>query len=220
MISVATGLGRGRRFSLCAALVLALQGNGLFHTDQARASDAALGIGMLLDNGTLEEKALGADDAPVTIVEYASMTCGHCARFHTETFPELKTRYIDTGKVRYVMRSLPTDPRAEAGLLLAYCAGDKYFAMSDLLYKQQENWARVPDARSALLKIARMAGFSQESFEACLTDRQLLDDVRLMRDRGLEQFGITAAPTFFINGVKHTGAMSIDEMSAIIDGMH
>ncbi|WP_308220004.1 thioredoxin domain-containing protein [Nitratireductor sp. ZSWI3] len=77
----------------------------------------------------------------------------------------------------------------------------------------------MPDGRSALLKIAGMAGFSQESFDACLTDRKLLADVRLMRNKGLEQFGITATPTFFINGMKHSGAMSIEEMSAIIDGI-
>ncbi|WP_048646140.1 DsbA family protein [Nitratireductor soli] len=219
-MAIAIGRRGASRFAAVCALLFALGGMDAANRGHAETAGAATEMETLLQPGALEEKVLGAADSPVTIVEYASMTCGHCARFHTETLPKLKTRYIDTGKVRYVMRSLPTDPRAEAGLLLAYCAGDKYFAMSDLLYKQQENWARVPDARSALLKIARMAGFSQESFEACLTDRQLLDDVRLMRDRGLEQLGITAAPTFFINGVKHTGAMSIDEMSAIIDGMH
>ena len=106
-------------------------------------------------------------------------------------------------------------------MILAYCPqGDDYLAVSDVLHRQQNNRAWAPNVRSAPQKLAAMAGFSQESFEACLTDRQLLDDVRLMRDKGLGQFGITAAPTFFINGVKHTGAMSIEEMSAIIDGMH
>lgn len=174
----------------------------------------------LLEPGPLAEKVIGKPDAPVTIIEYASMTCHHCASYHTRTLPEVKRRYVDTGRVRYIMRGLPSDPRAEAGLMLAYCSGDNYFALSDLLYRKQSDWAFVRDGADALLRIARIAGFSQESFAACLTDRKLLADVRMMRDRGLEQYGITAAPTFFINGVKHSGAMSIEEMSAIIDGMH
>ena len=106
------------------------------------------------------------------------MTCGHCANFHRNTLPEIKKNYIDTGKARLVMREFPFDPRAEAGFMLARCADDKYFAMVDVLFQQQRSWATVDNAREALLQIARLAGFSQESFEACLTDQQLLDDVR------------------------------------------
>src|SRR5690606_21424368 len=144
-------------------------------------SQGRVDIDRLMAPGALPEMALGEDDAPVTIVEYASLTCSHCANFHERTLPTIKERFIDTGKARLVMREFPIDPRAEAGFMLARCAGDNYFAMTDTLFRQQRSWAPVENARDALLQIARLAGFSQESFEACLTDQQLLDDVRAVR---------------------------------------
>jgi len=173
----------------------------------------------LLAPGALPDKALGDENAPVTIVEYASMTCSHCAHFSNTTFPELKERYIDTGKVYFIMREFPFDPRAEAAFMLARCSGDKYFPMVEVLFEKQQNWAPVENASQALLQIAKLAGFTQESFEACLTDQKLLDDVRAVQQRGEKDFGVNATPTFFINGKKYTGAMSIEQMSAIIDGM-
>lgn len=173
----------------------------------------------LLQEGSLPERVLGNADAPVTIVEYASMTCSHCANFHKNTLPTIKANYIDTGKARLVMREFPFDPRAEAGFMLARCADDKYFPMIDVLFQQQQNWAGVENAREALLQIARLAGFSQESFEACLTDQKLLDQVREVRNRGAEDFGVDSTPTFFINGNMYKGALAVAEMSAIIDSM-
>ena len=173
----------------------------------------------LLEEGGLPEKVLGEADAPVTIVEYASMTCGHCANFHKNTLPAIKEKYIDTGKVRLIFREFPFDPRAEAGFMLARCSDDKYFAMVDTLFRQQDNWARAEDAVGALSQLSKLAGFSQESFEACLTDQKLLDDIRAVRTRGAEEFGVDSTPTFFINGNKYAGSMSVDEMSAIIDSM-
>lgn len=173
----------------------------------------------LLEPGALPEKVLGKADAPVTIVEYASMTCPHCARFHATTLPELTTKYIDTGKVRLIFREFPFDPRSEAGFMLARCSNDNYFAMVDVLFKQQQNWASVDNAKDALLQISKLAGFSQESFEACLTDQKLLEDVRAVQKRGADEFKVDATPTFFINGNTYKGALTIAEMSAIIDGM-
>lgn len=184
---------------------------------KAPASAGKVDMAKLLQPGALPEKVLGKDDAPVTIVEYASMTCPHCARFHEDTLPALKTKYIDTGKVRLVFREFPFDPRAEAGFMLARCAGDNYFPMVSVLFEQQSNWAAAQDARSALLQISKLAGFTQESFEACLTDQKLLDEVRAVRDRASKDFGVDSTPTFFINGNKYPGALTIDDMSAIID---
>lgn len=181
--------------------------------------DATVDMAKVLEPGPLPEKVLGEANAPVTIVEYASMTCPHCAHFHETTLPELKKKYIDTGKAKLVMREFPFDPRAEAGFMLARCSGDNYFPMIDVLFRQQESWAAVDDARSALLQIAKLAGFSQESFEKCLTDQKLLDDVRAVRTRGADEFHIDSTPTFIINGNVYKGAKSIDEMSAIIDSM-
>lgn len=171
----------------------------------------------LLKPGALPEKSMGKDDAKVTIVEYASMTCPHCAHFNETTFPDLKKNYIDTGKVRYILREFPFDPRAEAGFMLARCAGDNYFAMVDVLFRQQMQWAAGDNTKEALLQIARLGGFTQESFNACLTDQKLLDEVRAVQKRGADEFKVDSTPTFFINGKTYKGAMSIAEMSAIID---
>jgi protein-disulfide isomerase len=145
------------------------------------------------------------------------MTCPHCAHFNDTTFPDLKKKYIDTGKVRYILREFPFDPRAEAGFMLARCAGDNYFPMVDVLFKQQEQWAAGNNTKDALLQISRLAGFTQESFNACLTDQKLLDQVRAVQKRGADEFKVDSTPTFFINGKTYKGAMSIAEMSAIID---
>ena len=181
---------------------------------------SSVDMAKLLEPGSLPEKFLGKEDAPVTIVEYASMTCPHCAAFHETTLPALKTKYIDTGKVRLILREFPFDPRAEAGFMLARCSNDNYFAMVDVLFKQQQNWAGVEKVREALLQLSKLAGFTQESFEACLTDQKLLEDVRAVRDRGAKDFGVDSTPTFFINGGRYPGALSIDELSAIIDGIN
>jgi protein-disulfide isomerase len=185
----------------------------------APESQGSVDMAKLLEPGSLPDMVLGKADAPVTIVEYASMTCPHCAHFHATTLPELKTKYIDTGKVRLIFREFPFDPRAEAGFMLARCSKDNYFPMIDVLFRQQQNWASVENAKDALLQISKLAGFSQESFEACLTDQKLLEDVRAVQKRGSEEFKVDSTPTFFINGNTYKGALTIAEMSAIIDGM-
>lgn len=186
---------------------------------QVPPSQGQVDIDRLMASGALPDMSLGEEDAPVTIVEYASLTCSHCANFHERTLPTIKERFIDTGKARLILREFPIDPRAEAGFMLARCSGDNYFAMTDTLFRQQRNWAPVENARDALLQLARMAGFSQESFEACLTDQQLLDDVRSVRAYATSELRVEATPTFFINGHKYAGALSVDEMSAIIESM-
>ncbi|WP_027058157.1 DsbA family protein [Mesorhizobium loti] len=184
---------------------------------QVPESQGPVDMAQLLKPGALPEKQLGKDDAKVTIVEYASMTCPHCAHFAETTFPDLKTKYIDTGKARYILREFPFDPSAEAGFMLARCAKDNYFPMVDVLFRQQANWVGVSNTKDALLQISKLAGFTQESFEACLTDQKLLDDVRSVQKRGADEFKVDSTPTFFINGKTYKGAMSIEEMSAIID---
>lgn len=167
--------------------------------------------------GPLGDVALGPADAKVTIIEYASLTCSHCAHFHKETWPELKKRYIDTGKIRFILREFPLDPLATAGFMLARCDGnDKYYPISDLLFEQQKNWAFVDKPLDALRQIMRQAGFSQEKFDACLRDQKLYDAVNAVKNRGIEQFKVDSTPTFFINGQRHPGSMSIDELEQII----
>ncbi len=182
-------------------------------------ASGAVDMAELLKPGALPDMSLGKADAPVTIVEYASMTCPHCAHFHATTLPELKTKYIDAGKARMIFREFPFDPRAEAGFMLARCSKDNYFPMVDVLFKQQQVWAAVDNAKDALLQISRLAGFTQEQFESCLTDQKLLDDIRAVRARGTDEFKVDSTPTFFINGKQYKGALTIAEMSAIIDPM-
>lgn len=185
----------------------------------APAPAGTVDMDAVLQPGPLPEMVLGNADAPVTIVEYSSMTCPHCATFHNMTLPTIKERYIDTGKARLVMREFPFDPRAEAGFMLARCSDRNYFPMIDTLFRQQRQWAAVENTSEVLLQISRMAGFTQESFEACLTNQELLDDVRAVRARGASEFRVDSTPTFFINGNTYKGALSVDEMSAIIDSM-
>lgn len=183
----------------------------------APQASGSVDMAELLKPGALPDKFMGKDDAKVTVVEYASMTCPHCAHFNETTFPELKSKYIDTGKVRYVLREFPFDPRAEAGFMLARCSGDNYYPMVDVLFKQQQNWATVDNVKDALLQLSKLAGFTQESFDKCLTDQALLDQVRAVQKRGADEFKVDSTPTFFINGKSYKGAMSIEEMSAVID---
>jgi protein-disulfide isomerase len=174
-------------------------------------------LAKLLEAGPLGEEALGSPDAPVTIVEYASLTCGHCAAFHMQTFPALKEKYIDTGKVRFIMREFPLDPLAAAAFMLSRCAGDgKYFGMVDLFFEKQADWTRTDDPVAALMNLSKQAGFTQESFEACLTNQELLDGVNAVKDRGA-QFGVDSTPTFFVNGEVVRGAKTIGEFDAILE---
>jgi protein-disulfide isomerase len=174
----------------------------------------------LMAPGALPDMVEGDEDAPITVVEYASMTCPHCASFHENTLPTIKENYVETGKVKFILREFPFDPRAAAAFMLARCApGDTYFPMIDILFKQQDVWARAQNARAPLENIAKLAGFTQESFEACLTDQKLLDDINTVRERGASEFGVSSTPTFFINGKKYSGALTVDQMSAIFDAL-
>lgn len=167
--------------------------------------------------GPLGDVALGPADAKVTIIEYASLTCSHCAAFHKDNWPELKKRYIDTGKVRFILREFPLDPLATAGFMLARCDGEgKYYPITDLLFDQQRNWAFTDKPLDALRGMMRQAGFSQEKFDACLKDQKLYDAVNAVKNRGMEQFKVDSTPTFFINGQRHPGNLSIDELEKII----
>ena len=172
----------------------------------------------LMAPGPLPDIAMGATDAPVTIVEYASMTCPHCAHFHTDVFPTLKSRYIDTGKVRFMLREFPLDPLAAAGFMVARCAGpEKRDAIVDLLYRQQKTWAVASDPAKALLGVLKQAGFTQESFDACLKDSKLYDAVLKTREIASESFKVESTPTFFINGKKEPGAIPLDQLDKILE---
>jgi protein-disulfide isomerase len=180
-----------------------------------KASDAEL-----QKPSPLGDMVLGQANAPVTIVEYASMTCPHCAHFAETTFPELKKRYIDTGKVRYMLREFPLDQLAAAGFMLARCAAkndpQKYYTMIDTLFKQQDTWV-VQKPIPPLMAISKQAGLSEKDFNECLANQPMLDKIEATRKTATDKLGVNSTPTFFINGEKYSGDVSIEELSKKID---
>jgi protein-disulfide isomerase len=181
---------------------------------QAQAQPPAAGdvTAELMKPAGLPDQVQGSADAPVTIVEYASATCSHCATFHTTTYPTLKSRYIDTGKVKYILREFPLDPLAAGAFLLARCAeGGKYYPIVDALFQQQKDWAFVQKPIPALLKIAKQFGFTDQSFEQCLSNQKLLDNLEEVRQRG-QTLGVNSTPTFFINGKIFRGTLTVQEL--------
>jgi protein-disulfide isomerase len=197
-----------------ALVALAMPSLALDALAQAETVDVA----ELMKDGPLPDKSLGDPAAKVTIVEYASMTCGHCAHFHETTYPLLKEKYIDTGKVRFILREFPLDPLAAAGFMLARNApGDKYFEVVDLLFARQKDWAFVDDPVSAMREMAKQFGYSPSTFEATLSDQKLLDGINAVRARGADVFGVNSTPTFFINGERVRGAMSPEDLQKRLD---
>ena len=183
-----------------------------------RKADVPVSVDELMKPGDLPDLILGKPDAPVTIVEYASMTCSHCGHFHTAVFETLKTKYIDTGKVRFVMREFPLDTLAVAASMLARCSGgDKTIPLIGVFFAKQEDWAfQRTNQIPALFKIAQQAGFTKESFDKCLTDQPLYDKIVAGRERASKAFGVDATPTFFINGKRLADAPTIEAFDKAI----
>ena len=200
------------------AFAAALSAGGLLLPGSPAAAQS-VAMADLLVAPSLGDMSLGKADAPVTIVEYASMTCPHCAHFHETTYPELKKRYIDTGKVRFIFREFPLDPLAAGASMLARCAGkDKYFALIETLFQQQRQWA-VDKPIPPLMAIAKQAGFTEQSFNTCLADQKMLDALNTERSRAADKFGVNSTPTLFINGKVQKGGASIEELVKIVDPM-
>lgn len=181
-----------------------------------KAANGSVSVIELMAPNALPDIVEGNPNAPVTIVEYASMTCTHCAAFHHDVYPALKKNYIDTGKVKFILREFPLDPLATAAFMLAREMGDKRDAVVDLLFTQQKNWAFVDKPLDGLANILKQAGLGQEKFEAVLKDQDLYKKVTDVRARGNEKFGVNSTPTFFINGDKYTGEITVADFDKII----
>ena len=168
---------------------------------------------------SLPDMALGPANASVTITEYASMTCPHCAAFNETVFPKIKSEYIDTGKVRYVFREFPLDIKAAAGSMLARCIAKddsgKYFAVVDMLFRQQEEWV-MKNTTETLIRIGKQAGLSQQAVEDCLKDQALLDKIAADQKFASEVLKVNSTPTFFINGEMVKGAVSFEDFDKLI----
>ena len=171
---------------------------------------------------SLPDMALGPANASVTVTEYASMTCPHCAAFNENVFPKIKSEYIDTGKVRYVFREFPLDIKAAAGSMLARCIAKddagKYFAVVDMLFKQQNDWV-VKNTTETLTRIGKQASLSQQAVEDCLKDQALLDKIAADQKFANEVLKVNSTPTFFINGEMIKGETSFEEFDKRIKSL-
>jgi protein-disulfide isomerase len=202
-------LDRRSFMTACAAGALAL-GPGPAFAQGVNTDD-------LYAPGQLGDKVLGPADAKVTIVEYASMSCPHCAHFDQTTFDEFRLKYIDSGKVRYIFREFPLNAPAYAVAMLARCApADRFFDIVHTYFRSQDTWLSNPDLKAAILQAAKPFGFTEQSFDACLSNQALFKGIEDVKNRG-GAFGVQATPTFFINGKKMEGALSLEELDKAIE---
>jgi protein-disulfide isomerase len=187
---------------------------------QARAADLSAAPVQVAAAPTIrsDDMVMGKADAPITVIEYASLTCPHCADFETKTFPQVKKDWIDTGKVRWVYRDFPFDPVALKAHIVAHCGGpDRFFGFIDVFYAQQRAWLKSdPDAAvSALSQLTKIGGVSEAQVQACLKDDKLSKLVVGNRQAG-DDAGVDSTPTFFINGTKTTGFKDYDEFQKLL----
>ena len=166
---------------------------------------------------TDKDYAKGPADAKVVIVEYASLTCPHCASFHTTVLPDIKKEFVETGKVRYIYRDFPLDRVALGAAMIARCAGrDSFFGFIDTFYATQGQWSRASDPISALAGLAKLGGMSQSKFEACLKDVDVQNEILQQRLTASNEFKVQATPTVFVNGERYGGGMSLDQMRTLL----
>ncbi len=166
----------------------------------------------------VKEAVIGREDAPVTVIEYFSLTCPHCATFHREAFPKIRQAYVDTGRVKWVLRDFPLDRYALMAAVIAHCAGpERYPAFVETFLDTQRQWARSDDPLAALKAIGRLGGLADEEMDACLSDREMVDAVLRMRLEGEQQYGVDSTPTFIVGGRRHSGAIPFDAFRKILE---
>jgi len=169
-----------------------------------------------------KEHVLGDADAPVTIIEYASLTCPHCAAFHNEVLPEIKEKLIDTGKAKMIFRDYPLDGIALRAAAVAQCAGDdRYFGVLSMLFKSQMTWARSEDPIEDIKQVVRFGGMNGDAVDACLADEAMIDAIVASRMRGEQEYSVSSTPSFIIDGETIAGAREaeffIDKVEDLID---
>jgi len=157
-------------------------------------------IAEIIKTGPLPDISFGREDAPVTIIEYASLTCPYCRRFHKETFPKLKRTYIDTGKVRFVIREFPIGKTSGAATIALRCAKpDKYLVLFGKFLEQQGSWVSQEVNLDAIYKVASQVGMTRQQFDACRENQAMIDGLKWIKDRG-RSLGVIGTPNFFVNG--------------------
>ena len=169
---------------------------------------------------TKDDRILGNPEAPITIVEYASLTCPHCAHFANDVLPELKKEWIDTGKARLVLRDFPLDEPALRAAMIARCAPpERYYAFADTFFAAQEKWVRSGDYREALARLAKLGGMGQAEFDTCIKNTDLENKIVEGRLRAAQELDVNSTPTFFVNGSKLAGAPTKEEFEKLLSGL-
>jgi protein-disulfide isomerase len=169
---------------------------------------------------TKDDRILGNPQAPITIVEYASLTCPHCAHFANDVLPEIKKEWIDTGKAKLVLRDFPLDEPALRAAMIARCAPpERYYAFADTFFAAQEKWVRSTDYREALARLAKLGGLGQAEFDTCITNTELENKIVEGRLRATQELEVTSTPTFFVNGSKLAGAPTKEEFDKVLSGL-
>src|SRR5947208_11951275 len=167
-----------------------------------------------------DDRVLGNPDAPITIVEYASLGCPHCAHFTNDVLPEIKKAWIDTGKVKLVLRDFPLDEPSLRAAMIARCAPpDRFYAFADTFFASQEKWLQARDYRDALARLAKLGGMSREEFDSCLKNTALENKIVETRLVASKELDVNSTPTFFINGTKFTGAPTVEEFDKALSGL-
>ncbi len=167
----------------------------------------------------LADKVMGSPSASVTIIEYSSLTCSHCAAFQTATLPQLRTAYLDTGRARLIYRDFPLDGASMSASMIARCSGDRFFAVIDLLYRAQDTWTRASDVIGALKQTVAPAGMTAGDVDTCLAQTALRDGIAGIYTAGQAQYGIRAVPTFIIDSRKIEGALPFADFDAILKSL-
>ena len=165
----------------------------------------------------LAEGSLGSDKAPVIVIEYASLTCPHCAAFATTTFEAFKKKYVDTGKVHFIYRDFPFDQPGLRAAMMVRCSGpERFFGFLEILFKSQESWASAGDPLGELAKIARLGGMSKEEFDACMKNKELMDGILKGELDAQQKYKVQATPSFIVNDVLHEGNVSLEQFDGIL----
>ena len=168
----------------------------------------------------LEEKSLGKPDAPIKMIEFASLTCGHCARFHNEVMPTIKEKYINNGKIFFTYKDFPLDKFALKASIISRCSGNKnYFSFLDVFYKKQSSWTRSQDPFKSLLRIAKIGGLKDEEIKVCVGNKSIEDGLLKDRLQSSKKYDITATPTIYLNGKKYTGDLTLEALELKINSL-
>ena len=199
-----------KKFKLPFALVLLFSFFCLSFTDA---------IARIVDTiEALKEKKIGTEEANIEIIEFASLTCGHCAKFHNEVFPKIKKEFIDTGKVSFIYQDFPLDKFALKASVIARCSGEKkFFSFLKVLYSKQKDWTRTEDPFRSLLKIAKLGGLKNEEIKVCVGNKSIEDGILKQRLNASKKFDIKATPTLYINGEKYDGDLTFEALKLKIN---